>query len=73
MTRHGIICTQNLYSDRTGEVRNEYHFQTENGFYLGALRFPSDGQFVYDAKVLEALMKLLGMRFGFIKAPKRHN
>lgn len=42
MKKYGIVVVQNLYKDRIGEIHNEYHFGTENGFYLGYLRFPSD-------------------------------
>lgn len=72
MSRYGINCYQNLYQDKYGEVHNEYHFYTETGFYLGYRRFPFDGQYAFDAKILEADMKLLAIRYGLIKS-KGHN
>ncbi len=71
MNRYGIIVCQNLYKDRFGEIHNEYHFGTENGFYLGYLRFPSDGQYAFDAEALNEFMKGLAIRFGYIKPKQR--
>ena len=71
MNRYGIIVCQNLYKDRFGEIHNEYHFGTENGFYLGYLRFPSDGQYAFDAEALNEFMKGLAIRYGYNKPKKR--
>lgn len=56
MGKYGICFNQNLYQDRGGEVHNEYHFQTEAGFYLGGLRLPADGQYMLDAQFVNAIM-----------------
>ena len=71
MAKYGIECCQSLYQDRYGEVHNEYHFQTESGFYLGGLRFPYDRQFAFDTKIIDAVMKGLAIRYGYIKPKQR--
>lgn len=70
-SKYGIICMQSLYQDKSGEVHNEYHFQTETGIYLGWLRFPYDRQFTYDARMIDGHMKALAIRYGFIKTKQR--
>lgn len=70
-SKYGIVCMQSIYQDRTGEVHNEYHFQTETGIYLGWLRFPNDRQFTFDARMIDVHMKAIAIRFGFIKPKQR--
>lgn len=66
--KYGICCRQNLYQERNGEIHNEYHFQTGSGIYLGWIRLPGDGQFTVDAQFINAMMKALAVRYGFIKS-----
>lgn len=65
--KYKILIKQNMYRNQTGEVINEYHFATQTGLYLGALRFPGDGQFMFDDKMLVLICKALAARWGLIK------
>ena len=67
MVKYKILIRQNIYKSSTGEVINEYHFSTENGMYLGGLRFPGNFQFMFDDKMLAPICKALGMRWGLVK------
>ncbi len=64
---NGIGIHQNINHSNTGQVQNEYHFCTNTGIYLGALYFPSDGQYMVDAKTLNIITKALGIRWRIIQ------
>ena len=67
MEKFKILIKQNMYRNQNGEIINEYHFATVTGIYLGVIRFPGDGQFIFDDKVLSIICKAFGARWGFIK------
>lgn len=65
--KYKILIKQNMYRNQAGEVINEYHFATQTGLYLGAFRFPGDGQFMFDDKMLTVICKALAARWGLVK------
>lgn len=67
---NNIIVRQNLVRSNTGQVQNEYHFWFQNGFYLGCLVLPADGQYMLDAKALNIITRALALRYGLIQ-PRR--
>lgn len=52
MRKNKIEVVQNAYKDNNNQWHNEYHFYTENNIYLGGLLFPSNGQYLFDDKML---------------------
>lgn len=70
MIKHNIRIAQNLYRDNAGEIHNEYHLWSENGIYLGYLRFPSNCQYLYDDRTLDFMLKYYATRLGFIGSKK---
>lgn len=68
MVNNKIVVRQKLYKTNTGQVNNEYHLWTEQGIYCGALLFPSDGQYMFDDKILNIITKALAIRWGLIQA-----
>lgn len=68
MRKFKIDIIQNVYKDNMGQLHNEYHFQMENGIYLGGLSFPSNGQYLFDDKILTIIAKTLAIRWGLIQA-----
>lgn len=65
-----IHVVQNTAQSNTGEGRTEYHFYSENNIYLGGVCVPYDGQYAFDAKVLNYVTKALAIRWRIIKQPK---
>ncbi len=70
MIMNEIGVVQNFYTDKMNQCRNEYHFYTKNGIYLGAILFPSNGQMLDDAYALNRITKYLAMRWGIVKQTK---
>lgn len=66
---NNIIVAQRLVRSNTGQMQNEYHFWSQNGFYYG-LPFPADGQYLADYKALNIITKALALRYGLIQ-PRR--
>lgn len=67
---NNIIVVQKLIRSNTGQVQNEYHFWSQNGFYFGAVILPANGQYMADAKTLNIITKALALRWQLIQ-PKR--
>lgn len=68
MRKNRIEVVQNAYRDNNNQCHNEYHFWSENGIYLGGLLFPSNGQYLFDDKMLDYVTKALAIRWGLIQA-----
>lgn len=69
---NNIIVMQKLVRSNTGQMQNEYHFWSQNGFYFGAVILPPNGQYMADAKTLNIITKALALRWQLIQ-PKRTN
>lgn len=67
---NNIIVMQKLVRSNTGQMQNEYHMWSQNGFYFGALVFPADGQYMADYKALNIITRALALRYGLIQ-PRR--
>lgn len=65
-----IHVIQNTAQSNTGEVRSEYHFYTDNNIYAGGIICPFDGQYTFDAKILNIITKAIAIRWRIIKTPK---
>lgn len=70
MQLYSIRVVQNAYVDKGGQPHNEYHFYSPDGWYLGGVLLPADGQLTYDAKALEAVCRVLGTRWGLVQLKK---
>lgn len=70
MKKYKIEIRQNMYRDKANQCKNEYHFWTETGIYLGGLLFPCDGQYVFDDKILTIITKALAIRWYLIESRK---
>ena len=71
MILNNIEVVQSAYIAKTGEPHNEYHMRTENNIYLGYVNLPPNGQYAYDAKVMEHITKALALRWGLIVLPRK--
>ncbi len=71
MILNNIEVVQSAYITQTGEPHNEYHMRTENNIYLGFVNLPPNGQYAYDAKVMEHITKALALRWGLIAPPRK--
>ena len=71
MVLNNIEVVQTAYISKTGEPHNEYHMRTENNIYLGFVNLPPNGQYAYDAKVMEHITKALALRWGLIAPPRK--
>lgn len=70
MEMNKIHIVQNTAQSNTGEGRTEYHFYTPNNIYVGGVCLPYDGQYTFDAKVLNFITKALAIRWRLVKPPK---
>ena len=71
MILNNIEVVQSAYIAKTGEPHNEYHMRTENNICLGFVNLPPNGQYAYDAKVMEHITKVLALRWGLIAPPRK--
>ena len=71
MRMNNIEVLQNVHKSANGQVMNEYHFITETGLHLGGLIFPANGQYLFDAKVLNLISRAIAIRWNIIPTPKK--
>ncbi len=71
MVMNNIGIVQNYYTDRNGQLHNEYYFFSESNIRFGGVLLPSNSQYMEDAKTLDIITKALALRWGLIAPPRK--